>query len=282
MKSSTIFPCEVPFLASRPLEWPALVCVLLTLLVVPTATATAAGHDGVRCAACHQSGGFGGREVLRTADPVCLDCHGTGPVHRDLGMQVSTDSGCTGCHSFHDRDESATSAPVSDDAVVPAGASASQDHCITCHTEEGGLGNLSPGHRVAADLYHRYAGSLAGTRPSEICLRCHGQGTGSGWADRVEGEVIRLNRHASHPFGMEVRPGAGGAAMPIRAVVDSRIPLFDRRMECSSCHRLTSPVQDLLVPFAEKYDLCLGCHEDGHDESVDPGQPPIAWAGVGP
>ncbi len=66
-----------------------------------------------------------------------------------------------------------------------------------------------------------------------------------------------------HPVGVLVIPGSGRDGNRIRSVIDSRIPLFDRRLECESCHALNSASQNLLVGGMSNTELCQGCHDVG-------------------
>jgi predicted CXXCH cytochrome family protein len=56
----------------------------------------------------------------------------------------------------------------------------------------------------------------------------------------------------------------------MRNVLDSRIRLFQGKIECVTCHDLTETADDLLVRFEAKYDLCTGCHRNAAIEHASP------------
>jgi predicted CXXCH cytochrome family protein len=134
-------------------------------------------------------------------------------------------------------------------------------HCAACHAPGSDLARLSPAHRQAAALYHRDAALLDGTSPSQGCLNCHAAGSGSPWVREVSDRNLTFNPHATHPLGVDVVPGSGQDERRLRAVLDPKLRLFDGRLECQTCHNLTAATEDLLVPFPQPYDLCLGCHK---------------------
>jgi hypothetical protein len=105
-----------------------------------------------------------------------------------------------------------------------------------------------------------------------VCLRCHDNSSSSTWKAATDGQ-LSFNTHASHPYGIRVIPGKGNSSNWIAHEIDSRLPMFEGKMECQTCHLLTADNEDLMVPFETKYDLCRGCHkhygdEDGLTESL--------------
>ena len=134
-------------------------------------------------------------------------------------------------------------------------------HCSACHRKGADLARLSPAHRVAASLYHREAKSLAPVSPSQGCLNCHAAGSTSPWQSETGQERLTFNLHATHPLGVQVVAGSGRDERSLRPDLDPRLPLFEQRIECQTCHSLTAATADLLVPFEQPYDLCLGCHK---------------------
>lgn len=251
--------------------------LLATLLIVAgaaygeaAAPATGNPHDGISCAMCH------GRTATRAqaaslasaSDPrsrTCRECHRelartAGSNGAALGFHGGPAADCAGCHSFHEpgRLKSAVG-DVQTGAVrlmrsVPG-------HCAACHAEGSALANLSPAHRTAAGLYHRDAAQLADASPSQGCLNCHAAGTDSPWLRETEGRMLTFNLHATHPLGVEVVAGSGSDERSLREDLDPRLRLFNGRIECQTCHSLTASSEDLLVPFEQPYDLCLGCHQ---------------------
>ncbi len=121
--------------------------------------------------------------------------------------------------------------------------------------------NLNDAHRLAAVLYHGDSDNLVGKSPSQGCINCHDSDSSSAWKQATEELPLTFKTHASHPIGKRIIPGSGPLGNRIQRHLDTRIPLFDGRMECQSCHDLTAPTKDLLIAFAEPKQLCLGCHQ---------------------
>jgi predicted CXXCH cytochrome family protein len=134
-------------------------------------------------------------------------------------------------------------------------------HCQSCHDRRGSLGALSPAHRVAAGLYHEEASALSRLSPSQACLRCHDNTSGSTWQTATDRQ-LSFNTHASHPFGVLAIPRKDNSSNWIAQEIDPRLPIFDGKIECQTCHLLTAGAEDLLVPFPRKAELCLGCHQE--------------------
>ena len=245
---------------------------------VSRAEAAPAEHEAAACSACHGAGGAGLAGNDADVERTCLTCHEPQLRRGNLAMHTEASGNCLNCHSFHA--ESAGSSPAAEAQFAAFESNAVSDHCTGCHAEGGALSKLSPGHRVAAELYHRDRQTLRNLSPSEACLLCHGDSPSAAWTRGLDTEPIPLNRHASHPFGVVLRPGDRTEGMPVRSVADPRIPLFSGRMECTSCHLVSVGQDDLLRPFPAKYDLCLGCHVRGGEDLNDPGSLPVAWAGA--
>lgn len=237
-------------------------------------------HAGIACSTCH-----GARAVRAVAargldapDPrssTCRDCHrvagrsGTrdaGGAREALGFHRDATADCTSCHSFHEPQRLQTAAGQL--RIGSAGLTGTvPGHCAACHAQGSVLANLSPAHREAAALYHRDAALLAEASPSQGCLNCHAAGTTSDWIDAAS-ERLTFNLHATHPLGVDVVPGSGQDERRLQASLDPRLRLFEGRIECQTCHSLTAATADLLVPFEQPYDLCLGCHQ--MDDSRQP------------
>jgi hypothetical protein len=251
---------------------PAVLATLLTV-ALPAAAATVPGdrdpHDGIACSKCHLGSAARALAVADdgAADPrsaTCRECH-SHPARRAsagataLGFHDSPRADCAGCHAFHERGRLKTS--VGDVRTGDGLAQATAGHCAGCHAEGADLLNLSDAHRIAAALYHRDAGELAGQSPSQGCLNCHAAGSASPWLRETGTQRLTFNLHATHPLGVSVVAGSGQDERRLRADLDPRLRLFDGKIECQTCHQLTAQTADLLVPFAESYDLCLGCHQ---------------------
>lgn len=255
---------------------PALLATLLLLAPVtgvdmPVARADVAldPHAAISCAQCH--GPAVTRALAAAADGgqdprsrTCRECHRgldrAAGVGAALGFHAAPTADCVGCHAFHEPGRVRTAAGDlrRGGTGLPSAASA---HCAACHAAGADLGNLSPAHRAAAALYHGDAARLAEQSPSEACLNCHAAGTRSAWLHQAGGQMLTFNRHASHPLGIEVVAGSGQDERKLRQNLDPRLRLFDGRLECVTCHSLTAATPDLLVPFEQPYDLCLGCHQ---------------------
>ncbi|MBM4131365.1 hypothetical protein FJ250_10135 [bacterium] len=253
---------------------PGLVATLLLLLSgaappLARADALADPHAGIHCSQCH--GRAAARALLATdaggADPrsrTCRECHRAGGragrgSDSALGFHADPGADCVSCHAFHEPGRVKTAA-----GDVRTGgarlAQAASGHCSACHAAGADLGNLSPAHRAAAALYHGDAAQLADRTPSEACLNCHAAGTRSPWVHQAGGQTLTFNPHASHPLGVEVIAGSGQDERKLRKEIDPRLRLFAGRLECTTCHSLTAATADLLVPFEQPHDLCLGCH----------------------
>ncbi|MBU8871659.1 MAG: hypothetical protein KOO60_12405 [Gemmatimonadales bacterium] len=223
-------------------------------------TADRGAHETVSCTLCHFSGSqeLGASGLSRTGK--CLQCHdgGEGRENFPLGFHVGKDQDCSRCHSFHSPDEiNVPGGRLSLAALEEAGSG----HCLSCHGAGGRLADLSEAHRTASNLYHADLGVLAGLSPSQGCLQCHDADSGSPWQDSTRQAAVTFNRHASHPMGIPNRATRAANAFLIRLVPDRKLSLFENRIECQTCHQMTALTDNLVIPLAEKQDLCLGCHQ---------------------
>lgn len=229
------------------------------------ALAESVSHDTVACGSCHSSGTFVASSNAASRAEECRGCHQ--PADLAQGRFHQSEMGdCLDCHSFHSPEVVTTS--VGDISLIASGMK-ENGHCQSCHDSRGRLGTLSPAHKVAAQLYHAEASTLTRESPSQACLRCHGNTSDSTWQSATEGH-LSFNTHASHPFSVPVIPGKGNSSNWIAHQIDPRLPIFDGKMECQTCHLLTADNEDLMVPFETKYDLCLGCHKHHGDEIDQP------------
>lgn len=258
----------------------AVACCLVLGLAGATSRSHAAPaeHEAAACSACHGAGGESFRQSRAGIERTCLVCHEVELRRGNPATHAEVSGNCLTCHAFHS--EGNVSPPAAEADFASLGPNAASDHCVGCHADGASLAKLSPGHLAAAALYHRDRRTLRGLTPSQACLLCHGETPSPEWVQELDTEPIPLNRHASHPFGVAVSPGDRTEGMPVRSAVDSRIPLFSGRMECTSCHLVSAGRDDLLRPFPAQYDLCLGCHTRGGGSSTDPASWPVAWAGV--
>ncbi|MEZ4387252.1 MAG: cytochrome c3 family protein [Candidatus Krumholzibacteriia bacterium] len=247
---------------------------LLLLLLLLAASAGAGDRGAIRahadtaCNRCHGTvrASLGGLPTGEAApangdrDRECRSCHGTVAHQAGLfGIKVA-DRGarCGACHQFHRPEVIATAVGDVDMASFTTGARA---HCRSCHAPGVSLADLGDGHRAAARLYHAAGADLVDISPSEACLRCHERGSSSPWRAAAATLSPSFDDHRSHPVGIDVVPGAGDEAVSIRRTLDPRLPLFDGKVECQTCHHLAAATRHRMISFATPKDLCLGCHE---------------------
>lgn len=234
-----------------------------------------AAHAVLHCSDCH---GWQTASRQESAEPGSLSaeggslaqkCHGChqeqlAAAEEELTFHDQSTRDCRDCHSFH---EPASLTAGGERFAYQYGSDRLRGHCYSCHGSEGNLSLLSDGHRRAASLYHIDASALLGLSPSQGCLRCHSNQNGIAGRDAMDPDIPTFNEHASHPYGLVVAAGRGNSSRHLREEIDSRLPLLDQRLECQTCHQVAGETEDLLIPFAAKYDLCLGCHRFG---SPDP------------
>ncbi len=215
-------------------------------------------HREAACTLCHHGGALVDTEQGSEVGERCLACHAGQATasHTAAGIHDADRRNCLSCHRFHE----ATSFGTKNRRHATASPGLDSGHCRGCHSPEGNLQLLNPAHVIAAELYHTAGEDLNGVSPSESCLRCHAAGSASSWQTATGGRVLAFNTHASHPYGIMVVPGVGNSFDHIRWNPDERLPLFDGKLECQSCHLLTAGTQYDLIRYENPYDLCLGCH----------------------
>jgi predicted CXXCH cytochrome family protein len=233
------------------------VSAILCVLAGSHPASAGPSHDQVACDRCHAgsqaspaSGGVG--------DTACRGCHADA-LRSDAGLlafHVRPDRGCLDCHAFHAPEEIRAGAAV---FRFAHGDAAVRGLCRSCHAPGGDLAALGDDHRAAAAVFHVDSSRLAGLTPSQSCLLCHGDASGDARAQLVASVAPRFAEHASHPYGVAVRPGFGGG-FPVRQRIDGRLELFEGRIECQTCHSLVGGTDDLLVVLDGPDGLCLGCH----------------------
>jgi predicted CXXCH cytochrome family protein len=216
-------------------------------------------HDQAACNLCHFASGDGAEYTGLNRDTQCRNCHLLDKARgvEELAFHGGKKQDCARCHSFHSTDE----------LKVPGGRAslialheAGTGHCRSCHGTAGRLGELSDAHRIAANLYHGDLASLANRSPSEGCLLCHSAESKSPWKNVLPEATKTFNRHTTHPLGIPNRATRAANAFLVRLDPDKKLPLYQNRIECQTCHLITARNEDLLVSFPEKQDLCLGCH----------------------
>ncbi len=245
-------------------------CFVLLLLISAAISGGNAlptsAHDQTECLSCHSLRADAGSllEPGVDFDRQCRKCHPEPPstsVANDFGFHRDQDRSCLDCHSFHDR---ATIRASGQSFRLEYHNELLLFQCQTCHTKEGQGVRLSDGHRQAAILYHSDLPLLNSLSPSERCLICHSRGSTPLPIPEMAVAPPRFSEHASHPNGILVKPGQGNPGGRIKPQIDPDIILYKGRVECQSCHCLTSGNADLSVTVAaSSTQVCLKCHTGG-------------------
>jgi predicted CXXCH cytochrome family protein len=249
----------------------ACVAVLLSvvLLVIPSGEAgdfRASSHKDISCTTCHSIVA----DVDGAAFPVpdfslrCRGCHTRmEEVDKRTGLTFHTRNPrpCVECHSFHKPE----ALLAGDRLFVMSYSSQSRlTGCYACHGQSENTSNLSPGHLAAARIFHTDYKLVSGFSPSELCLVCHAENASIPADVLPEGSSApKFSDHSNHPVGVPVMLGGGSGQARIRTEIDVRLRLFTGRIECQTCHSLSTPNRGHLVSFKTKADLCLGCHQIG-------------------
>ena len=246
-----------------------------------------AAHLEADCGVCHRFGRSSGAAVSALQSEACANCHGPQRVAA-MGSAVfhsGNEDRCTSCHSFHAPGDvripagdqrarmslhSLTRGSEQAAARLPSG-SLDLVQCTPCHRNGGpSPRTLHPGHRAAAEWYHRNVAVVGNQSISESCLRCHDRDQQLP-AELAEGfDPARPVRTANHVTGVRVvhnRAGGYGTQPPI----DPRLPLVNGRIECTTCHDLYSPTPYQLAQFEPRDAMCLGCHVRTIERSSEPG-----------
>ncbi|MCB1184221.1 hypothetical protein KDM41_12370 [bacterium] len=242
--------------------------ILTTALALAgTVVAAPAAHEAASCKQCHIGTSEAGGKAPNSR---CTGCHGAagrpadaGP---DFGFHRDAGRACVDCHSFHTPETMLTAAGPLD---LAGARQADPAHCFACHAAGLDRSKLNGAHLQAAAVYHAKGADLHGESPSRGCLNCHDQGSDSAWMAATEETPLTFATHASHPIDVLVRPGSGWGARRLREEIDPRIPLFDGRLACQSCHDITAETKDLVRAIPTPKALCLGCHEVGPAASPD-------------
>jgi predicted CXXCH cytochrome family protein len=223
-----------------------------------------ASHFNIDCASCHAQvadvtgDGLG----MPSYDAKCRNCHtNLNQVDQTsaLSFHQNPSRPCSNCHSFHNPEEIvAGKRPF----LIRFEQKSRFNQCRACHGAGENLSALSEGHLVAAKLFHSDFRIVGHLTPSQACLACHSErSTTSAELSSAMAVTPRFADHASHPVGVQVVPGSGRDGNRIRMQLDSRLQLFGGRMECQTCHSLSSSLPNHLAGFKDRDDLCRGCHQ---------------------
>jgi len=244
----------------------ALVVLVSFILLVHLSRArqkTTSPHEQVDCTTCHVAVASVDGEVTPFIDPgtKCRNCHIRLDDFASPALTFHNDYNrpCLDCHSYHSPDE----VTVGDRNFHAKARQTSQRAlCSSCHGEGENIKALSDGHRAAAGLFHSDYKLLAGISPSEACLLCHSEQLPSEEITALaSGATPTFSRHGTHPTGRQVVFGRQLANSRIRRAFDPDVRLFGGRIECQSCHSLSSASQYRLLAGTDENSLCLKCHE---------------------
>lgn len=224
---------------------------------------TKSPHEQADCTTCHVAVASIDDESTPFIDPgtKCRNCHVRLDELKAPSLTFHSDGNrpCLDCHIYHTPDQ----VTVGDRKFHARASQTSQRSlCSSCHGDGESTQSLSEGHRAAAGLFHSDYKLLAGISPSEACLLCHSEQVR---ADEITalatGETPTFSRHGNHPTGKTVVLGRQLANSRIRKSLDPQVRLFDGRIECQSCHSLSSAAKFRLLAGTDENTLCLKCHE---------------------
>ncbi len=219
-------------------------------------------HQQTSCANCHTLL----TSVAATSSVIqdnnsCLNCHNDkssksgsqqDPIKWTSLFHDDPARPCADCHSFHNPKQIRTN----DGEFMVSDSEITAYVCQTCHLLGQPIELVSAGHRQAAtELYHSDMRVSIGDAPSKSCLTCHSE-HGFDLSDQSD-KAIAISVAASHAFGVDVRTLS--TSKRVRKIED-KIRLFNNKVECQSCHTLSSGTDDALVEYENQYDLCYGCH----------------------
>lgn len=216
-------------------------------------------HEDADCTLCHRL--VASLEITAdNSDPTqqCLRCHSRHDLHIAAdagGFHQNEHRSCGSCHLYH---ESLTIMAGGRQFMLPEHGTA---ECSTCHNALESTSSLSEGHQVAAQLFHADNPALIALTASEKCLLCHSEERTTAGEGISALAIPRFSERHMHPVG-EVEPVTrSDGEMSLRRSFDPRLNLNGDRIECPTCHLLTSQSKNRLVELGSPRDLCLGCHE---------------------
>jgi hypothetical protein len=222
-----------------------------------------ATHGQTPCPTCHtlRADATTPSEPRADFDRQCRNCHSGTPSESladGFSFHSHQERACLDCHSFHDP------------SVITAGGRSFRleyhslllrFQCGSCHNRKGDIAKLGNGHRQAAVLYHSDLPLLTAMSPSDKCLICHSRQSIPLPIPDTDVAPPRFSEHASHPFGVPVRGGIKTSGGRIRPQIDPQMVLLNDRIECQTCHCLTSEnTQANTAADRPSQSVCLGCH----------------------
>lgn len=190
----------------------------------------------------------------------CLSCHRGKAGFEKTGNLVfhgDPSRNCTDCHSFHQTNRLSAKGSA---FIFDYQNNGLIEHCRSCHKVDATITGFEFTHRIAQDTYHRDFNTLADANLSEPCLNCHRDGLDSKKDDLLSPAAPAIHSDLGHPQGDSpvFGPSAGGFSEKIPT--DPKIKLFEGRIECQTCHDLTSDSDNLLSAADQPSDQCLSCH----------------------
>jgi predicted CXXCH cytochrome family protein len=132
--------------------------------------------------------------------------------------------------------------------------------CSGCHTVASRLANLSPGHQMAAKIFHSNSDELRGLDASQACMICHSENRNVQIDGNASISAPRFSERHTHPLGEIAYDYVGRQGTRIRQKIDARLQIFNNRIECQTCHNLGSTTRYRLAGFETPQELCAGCH----------------------
>ncbi len=211
-------------------------------------------HFAIACANCHGPHGDDPYPI----DAQCLSCHASSlPEATQIAgvFHAGDDLSCSSCHGYHSTEHLKARGATFDRSF---GEMAVRNHCAACHRSDGTTADISAGHVTASDRYHVDASALAYVSVSTACQTCHDETSSE--PDTPYGTPT-FAVHGSHSVGVGIPVSSPYTTSAFRRDLAPDIKLFESKMECTTCHRLTADTESRLVPFTNYSDLCRGCHD---------------------
>lgn len=211
-------------------------------------------HKANDCGQCHKLLSSLDASGFSITNQDCLKCHNLNNVNDDfdhLNFHKDQSRNCLDCHSYHDKSEiraRKTSFKFNFDSP------SLRMQCGSCHDESVDLNKISEAHREASAVYHSDANYLMYLSPSESCMICHAKTSNYTNKSLSQIKTPKFYEHATHPLGQRA------VGYNIKAQIDPQIKLFNEKIECQTCHNLSSEKKKHISFFEKEYDICMGCH----------------------
>ncbi len=90
---------------------------------------------------------------------------------------------------------------------------------------------------------------------------CHSNRGSNHFEGTEKDNMPRFSEMASHPYGIAFKQDSVNRELP-EGELESFTPLLiDGRIECQTCHLLTSQTDNYLAGSGEYGELCTACHK---------------------